>query len=108
MATNLPVGAFGLFLTSAVQAFTKNPGGSDGNLCLGGSIGRYVGPGQITAADASGRNLLLLDLASTPQPTGTVSINVGETWSFQRWYRDINASGATSNFTNGLEVVFTS
>ena len=36
VATNLPVGAFGFFLTSTVQGGTVNAGGSDGNLCLGG------------------------------------------------------------------------
>ena len=32
--------AFGYFLTSRQQGFVQNPGGSLGNLCLGGTIGR--------------------------------------------------------------------
>ncbi len=106
VATGLPPMAFGFFLTSTVQDFVMNPGGSEGSLCLGGAIGRYVGAGQIQQADASGDFSLLLDLTSTPQPSSTVSINAGETWSFQAWHRDSNLAGSTSNFTNGLEVVF--
>ena len=106
VATNLPPLVFGFYLTSTVQGFAMNPGGSDGNLCLGGLIGRYVGPGQIQQSDVGGTFSLLLDLTNTPQPTGAVSINAGETWNFQGWYRDSNMSGATSNFTNGLEVTF--
>ena len=107
VATGLPALAFGFFITSTTQGLAMNPGGSEGNLCLGGSIGRYVGPGQIQQADANGHFSLLLDLTNTPQPSGAVSINAGETWNFQAWYRDTNAMGATSNLTNGLEVLFT-
>ena len=107
IATSLPPMAFGFFITSTSQNFVANPGGSEGNLCVGGSIGRYVGPGQIQQADASGAFSLQLDLTNTPQPTGTVSISAGETWNFQTWYRDFGIMGSTSNFTNGLEVCFT-
>ncbi|MEM9382545.1 MAG: hypothetical protein AAGB93_21510, partial [Planctomycetota bacterium] len=44
---SMPTAAFGFFLASQTQGFIPQPGGSLGNLCLGGSIGRYVGPGQI-------------------------------------------------------------
>ena len=107
VATNLPPTVFGLFITSTSQDFVANPGGSEGNLCLGGSIGRYVGPGQMQQADASGAFSLQVDLTNTPQPGGAVSISAGETWNFQAWYRDSGIMGSTSNFTNGLEVVFT-
>ena len=106
-AAGLPVGAFGFFITSTLQGFVINPGASDGNLCLEGSIGRYVGPGQIQQADTNGNFSLQVDLTNTPQPGGTVSIQAGETWNFQAWHRDANAMGTTSNFTNGLEVSFT-
>lgn len=46
---------------------------------------------------------LQLHLDDLPQPTGAVTASVGETWSFQAWYRDANP-GATSNFTNGAHV----
>ena len=103
----LPPTVFGLFITSTSQDFVANPGGSEGNLCLGGSIGRYVEPGQLQQADAGGAFSLQLDLTNTPQPSGAVSISAGETWNFQAWYRDSGSMGSTSNLTNGLEVVFT-
>ena len=106
IAEDLPLNAFGFFLTSQSQGFVANPGGSDGNLCLGGSIGRYVGPGQIVNSGATGSFALPLDLTRTPTPTGLVAIAAGETWNFQAWHRDAVGGAATSNFTDGLEVQF--
>ncbi len=105
-ATNMPTNAFGFFLASQGQGFTMNPGGSQGNLCLGGAIGRYVGPGQIQNSGGAGEISLVIDLTTTPTPTGPVTIQAGETWSFQAWHRDAVAGSATSNFTDGLEVAF--
>lgn len=104
---SMPAGSFAFFLTSQTQGFATNPGGSDGNLCLGGAIGRYVGPGQIQQAGAAGVVTLLLDLTQIPSPTGFVSAGAGETWNFQTWFRDSNPQGqAVSNFSAGLEVTF--
>ncbi|MEZ6017013.1 MAG: hypothetical protein R3F49_17980 [Planctomycetota bacterium] len=105
-ATSLPLNSFGFFLTSSGQAMTPNPGGSQGILCLGGLIGRYVGPGQIKNSGATGEFSLLLDLNQIPTPNGFVSAMVGQTRSFQAWYRDAINGVATSNFTNGLAVTF--
>jgi hypothetical protein len=105
-ASSLPNSAFGYFLTSQTQGFVPNPGGSMGNLCLGGSIGRYVGAGQVQNTGAIGSFELVLDLGQTPTPTGLVSVLAGETWNFQSWHRDAVGGVATSNFTNGLSVDF--
>jgi hypothetical protein len=105
-AASLPLQAFGYFLTSRTQGFVANPGGSQGNLCLGGSIGRYVGPGQIQSSGQSGFIALQLDLTNMPQPAGSVAVQVGQTWSFQSWYRDAVGGSATSNFTSGVAVTF--
>ncbi len=105
-ASGLAPNSFGFFLTSQTTGFAQNPGGSQGNLCLGGSIGRYVGAGQIQQADAAGGISLLLDLTTIPQPTGFVAAVSGDTWSYQAWYRDSVAGQATSNFTDGLTVDF--
>jgi hypothetical protein len=83
-----------------------NPGGSQGNLCLGGSIGRYVGPGQIQQSGSTGTVSLAIDLAQHPTPTGLVGVLPGETWNFQCWYRDAVGGMATSNFSDGYEVTF--
>ncbi len=104
---NMPANAFGFFITSQMQGFAANPGGSDGNLCLSGAIGRYVGPGQIQNSGPAGMISLVLDLTNTPQPTGAVAVVAGETWNFQTWFRDTSSSGgATSNFSDGLQVDF--
>ena len=105
VATDLPPNQFGYFLNSQTQGFVPNPGGSQGNLCLGGSIGRYNRPGEILSSGAGGTFSLILDLTDTPQPTGSVSILPGETWNFQAWFRD-NNPGPTSNFTDGVSITF--
>ena len=105
-ASSLPNNSFGFFLASLDSGFIANPGGSSGNLCLGGSIGRYVGPGQIKNAGTTGAFSLALDLTQVPQPTGFVAIAAGETWRFQAWHRDAIGGSTTSNFTNGLEIDF--
>ena len=104
--SGMPAFSFAFFITSQVQGFAMNPGGSEGNICLGGSIGRYVGPGQIQQTGTGGAVALGIDLTQVPQPLGFVSAAPGETWNFQAWYRDTNAMGATSNFTDGLSITF--
>ena len=106
-ATDLPNNAFGFFLTSTTQGFSPMPGGSAGNLCLGGSIGRFVGPGQIQNSGSTGMISLAIDNSQQPTPGGLIQINAGEVWNFQAWFRDSVGGMATSNFTDGLEVTFT-
>lgn len=103
-ASQLPSLTFAFFIVSQAQNFVQNPGGSSGNLCLGGEIGRYVGPGQIQQSNLAGEASLTIDLTQIPQPSGFVSASMGEVWNFQAWFRDTGAAGATSNFTDGLEV----
>jgi len=105
-ASRLPTSSFGFFLVSQVQGFVPQPGGSQGNLCLGTPIGRYVGPGQIKNSGASGSFALVLDLAATPQPNGFVTVTTGQTWNFQCWHRDAVGGVATSNFTDASAVTF--
>lgn len=105
-ASNLPTNSFGFFLTSMTQGMVPQPGGSQGVLCLGGNIGRYVGAGQIQNSGNGGAFALGIDNSLTPTPTGFVSISAGETWNFQAWYRDAVGGVPTSNFTDGLTVTF--
>lgn len=106
-ASSLPLNVFGFMITSLDQGFVANPGGSSGNLCVVGSIGRFVGPGQIQDSGATGTFSLAVDLTAIPQPTGTVSAMAGDSWNFQAWYRDMDMAGAaTSNFTDGLQIDF--
>ncbi|MDF1837941.1 MAG: VCBS repeat-containing protein [Planctomycetota bacterium] len=104
-ATDMPLNVFGYFLVGSDQGFVANPGGSDGNLCLGGAIGRYNQFDAIRFSGRQGTFALELDLTQTPTPTGTVAIMAGQSWYFQAWHRDQNP-GPTSNFSNSLEVQF--
>jgi len=106
VATELPAGSFGFFLTSRTQGLVANPGGSQGNLCLGGAIGRYVGPGQVRSTGTGDTFALRPRLGATPTPGGLVQVGAGETWNFQAWYRDAVGGSATSNFTDGVSVVY--
>lgn len=103
LATGLPNGSFGFFLTSLMQGLVPNPGGSQGTLCLVGAIGRYVGPGQVQSSGTAGNFELRLDLGAMPTPTGPVAAQAGQTWHFTAWYRDA-APTATSNFTDALAI----
>jgi len=106
-ASGVPANQFGFFLTSQTQGNVPNPGGSNGVLCLGGTIGRYVGAGQIQNAGAGGTFDLALDLTQTPAGAVFVSIAAGQTWNFQAWFRDIGPMGQPqSNFTDGRSITF--
>ncbi len=104
-ARDLPAQVFGFFLVSRTQGFVAQPGDNSGNLCLGGGIGRYSGPGQIGQSGSAGVISLQLDLAQTPTPLGFVSVAPGETWNYQAWFRNFTSTG-TSNFTTGLSIEF--
>ena len=105
-ASDLPTNSFGFFLTSMNQGFTGNPGGSQGNLCLSGSIGRYVATGQIKNSGSAGIFDLTLDLNQTPTPTGLVTVVAGDTWNFTAWHRDAVGGSVTSNFTDAVSITF--
>jgi len=101
-AAGLATNQFAMFLNSQTQGLVVPPG-SQGNLCLGGAIGRYRDDLQNTGA--SGAATLALDLSDTPTPTGSVAIQAGETWNYQLWFRDA-APGPTSNLTDGVSILF--
>ena len=102
-AYDMPLNTFGLLATSLAPGFVANPGGSQGNLCLGGSLGRYNA--NIMNSGATGSFQIPLDLTMTPTSVGMSSVAAGETRYWQIWYRDANPT-ATSNFTDGVRVTF--
>jgi hypothetical protein len=105
-ASNLPVNANGYFLSSMDQGFTANPGGSAGNLCIGGSIGRGVA-GGVKSSGSTGTFTGVVDLDAIPTGTGNMVAMAGQTWYFQAWHRDSLLPGfTTSNFTDGVSVLF--
>lgn len=104
-ADGLPPQTFGIFLASREQGAPTPLAGSRGALCLGGQIGRFVGPGQVLPTGSGGRYSLDLDLGAVTQPGGPAAVQPGETWCFQSWYRDTFA-GSVANLTDAVSVRF--
>ncbi|MEE8469235.1 MAG: hypothetical protein V3T22_12315, partial [Planctomycetota bacterium] len=102
-ARQLPLNVFGYFLNSDVQDFKPFTSGSQGNLCLGGGIGRHAK--QVANTGGAGELIIDMDLTGLPRPGGTHSVVAGETWNFQCWFRDANP-GPTSNFSDGVSILF--
>ncbi|MEM1447713.1 MAG: hypothetical protein AAF726_24000 [Planctomycetota bacterium] len=101
---DLPQNSLCLAIVSQTQGFAQMPGGSLGNICLGGAVGRYVT--QAASSGAAGEVFVSVDLTTIPQPTGNAVVQPGETWNFQYWHRDAVMGTAVSNFTDGLSVTF--
>lgn len=102
IASDMPPDQFGYFLTSQTPGFIMSPPGSMGNLCLGGTIGRYVAFAKGTGG--AGIFSLRIDLTNMPPPVKG-QVGSGETWYFTTWFRD-NVRGPTSNFTDGVQITF--
>ncbi len=102
-ASQLPQNQFTLFLASPTQGLAQNPGGSQGNLCLGGQIGRFRT--QVGSTGSAGAFSIQVDLSAIPTPMGTTQVQAGQTWNFTAWYRDVNPT-PVSNFTDALTVDF--
>ena len=100
-ATQVPTGQAVFFLAGTQAALIQNPGGSQGDLCLGGNLARFNRPGEFGLADSAGSFALSIDPFSMPV-SPTRPILSGETWYFQAWYRD----NGTSNFTSAVGVPF--
>ena len=99
VADSMPLHKFGYFIASQTSDFIANGGGSQGNICVGGSLVRFVN--QMQSTGASGSFVLTPNLSNFPGPAGG-QVLAGQTWYFQAWFRD----GQTSNFTDALEVPF--
>ncbi|HPF13758.1 MAG TPA: VCBS repeat-containing protein, partial [Planctomycetota bacterium] len=105
-ASNLPPSQFAYFLVSQARGTIVMPGGSQGTLCLGGMIGRFNQAGQILFSDGTGNISLAVDTTAIPTPTVPATIQPGQTWNLTAWYRDFVAGQSTSNFSDGLEIMF--
>lgn len=100
--SGLPANKFAYYLVSATDGYIANAPGSQGNICLGGTIGRYTNlVGQSTGAGLFTRSVGTTNLPVIPP----ASISPGETWYYQLWHRDFDPT-PTSNFSRGLAVTF--
>jgi hypothetical protein len=105
IASSLSLNSFGFFLTSRDQGNIFPVSNSQGRLCLGGLIGRYIGAGQIKNSGTTGSFSLALNLTAMAHPFNPVVAQPGQTWYFQAWHRDANPT-LTSNFTDAVSVTF--
>ena len=105
VAEQLPAQSAAYSLVSRTAGLVVAPGGSMGDLCLGGAIGRRVG-GSVLSTGTTGTVLEDVDLDRIPTPTGLVAVMPGETWHFQIWHRDSVGGSATSNFTSAVRLQF--
>ena len=105
-AHDLPNNAIGIFLVGPDRANLPNVGGSAGVLCVGGSLGRFLLPGQVMVGGPARMFSLPLDLTQIPQGSGFIPVQPGETWRFTTWFRDTIFGIPTSNFADGFEITF--
>ena len=84
LALDLPPAQFGYFLASLKSGFFPFVGGSQGNLCLGGTIGRFTQ--QARKSGPAGTFGIDVDLTALPPPLQS-AVLPGETWHFTAWYR---------------------
>lgn len=102
LCDGMPVLQPGFFLASLTQGDVPFAGGSQGRLCLGGTIARFNS--QVQNSGSGGNIAIQVDLLAIPL-TPSVAVQSGETWSFQTWFRDMNP-GQTSNFALPVAVTF--
>jgi cytochrome c peroxidase len=106
-AVSLPQNQFSMFVAGPSQEFVPNPGGSQGNLCVGG--GQIGGFGRIANSLQLSGNIgaisYQLDLQNMPISAAPyhMAITSGMTWNFQSWFRE---SGGNSNFSNAVSILF--
>lgn len=99
---SLPPNVFGYFLASMTTASVPNAAGSQGTLCVGGSVGRF----GLYHSGPDGSSTHSVNPLQIAQPMGATAATAGQVWAFQSWYRDSVAGVATSNFTNGATLSF--
>ena len=102
----LPLNSIGMFVNSMGMGYVS-PSNSVGRLCINqGGVGRFNRPGEIQVAAGPPSVDLQLDLTNLARPSGSTSVQAGETWFFQYWHRDTVAGMATSNFTGAIAIPF--
>ena len=101
---DMPANAFAYLNVGTATGNVLFPGGSQGRLCISGSIGRFVD--QVVSSGGFSRVSVTIDPSALPQPAGPIAASPGETWYFQLWHRDSVGGVATSNFSNACALHF--
>ena len=102
-ANGIPVGSFGYFVVG--DSLVDMPTAA-GRLCVGGNIGRYVGPGEVQAASEFTAIEINASIQPIPGNPPTFAAT-GQTFYFQAWYRDVDDMGMpTSRLSVGRSVTF--
>jgi len=96
-AMDLPAGAASVFMLSRMPGLVLQPGGSQGQLCLGGSVGRFLGQGEVGHSSEGGLAALEVDLTHLPGGGVVGRPAPGDTLYFQAWYRDRQPGNASTN-----------
>ena len=104
VASGLPLGESGYFIVGTGFTDQYRPGGSNGRLCVGGSIGTYPS-GSVIPVMADGTVRLSFDPSAIHQPGGAVPGMAGQFWQFQFWHTDSAAANPTSNYTNAVTIL---
>ncbi len=102
---HLPPNQIGYFVVSRDPGTGLIPLGSQGNLCIGGNIGRHNRAWEVLFSGSTGTALMNVNLTDIPQPTGPISILPIESLYWQFWYRDMNPN-STSNFSDAYRIGF--
>lgn len=102
-AEHMPLNSLSFFLVGTAPTFVAGAGGSQGNICVGGNVGRVVG-GAVLSSTFLGAVTTQVDLSVLPAPNGVFAAQPGDLLNFQCWYRDTTPSGATSNLSDGLQI----
>lgn len=100
----LPIGQPSILIASQAWSFIPPSGNTMGYQCVIGNLAVFRN--QLAFTPFNGRVFLELDLSNFPTRPVSTSVQVGETWYFQSWYRDRTALGHTTNFSLPSEVVF--
>ncbi|QDV07608.1 hypothetical protein Poly30_31350 [Planctomycetes bacterium Poly30] len=100
VATNLPSNSLGYMLMSRTEALVPGFGGSQGTLCLGGTLYRFSA--SVQQSGPMGEVTFAPDFGALPSGQ---TFAAADSWSFQYWFRDANP-GPTSNTTGAVRVLF--
>lgn len=97
----VPPNTLGFYFMSRTAGFVPGFGGSQGNLCVGGTLFRL--DQFVVSADAQGRTSSPLPFAQLPPGA---AFAVGERWNFQLWFRDVVGGTQTSNTSSAVGVIW--